>query len=86
MEKQRSCTVEMKISELCSSYDSDSLTRSVISVQDDDEEEEEDSGKCAASKQNFFDRGKKHDARSAGIFAAHPVNGHASVNVNSLSK
>lgn len=49
----------MNISELCSSYDSDSLTRSVISVQDDDEEEE-DSGKlCAASEQNLFDPGKE---------------------------
>lgn len=72
--------MEMNISELCSSFESDSLTQSVISVQDD-EEEEEDSGKCAASQQSIF----VHNTPPIGIFADCTVNGDTSVNSNSIS-
>lgn len=53
MATQLSCTVEMEVSEVCSSYSLDSLTQSVISYQDDDEDEE-DSGKCLASEPNVL--------------------------------
>lgn len=62
---QQLCPVEMNISERCSPDDSDSLTQSVISVQDEDEEE---SGKM--SEQTIFALVEKHHTHSVSMFAA----------------